>query len=274
MPDIFTPNYNFTKPEVNASRDTWGAKINDNWGSLDTALKAIADNVETRIVGDLGAKRLGFVDGDKTKPYVIFRAADNTTAAVELATKAYAVSVGVPQGAILMWSGSIASIPTGFALCNGANGRPDLRSRFIMGAGETPHVAPGNTGGSSQHDHAGTTGQTAITVAQMPYHNHGVNDGGHAHNGYTSDNGEHSHYSDLPVAAGAGGGSALATGGQQSTNRYQTTSSGSHSHTIQTDNRNANISVGYSGSNQGHAHFIGAINHLPPYYTLCFIIKL
>jgi hypothetical protein len=46
-----------------------------------------------------------------------------------------------------MWSGSIASIPAGWALCNGSNGTPDLRDRFVVGAGNT--LAVGATGGST-----------------------------------------------------------------------------------------------------------------------------
>ena len=43
----------------------------------------------------------------------------------------------VPQGAIVMWSGAITSIPTGWSLCDGTNGTPDLTDRFIVGAGNT-----------------------------------------------------------------------------------------------------------------------------------------
>jgi hypothetical protein len=42
----------------------------------------------------------------------------------------------VPSGGIIMWSGSIASIPSGWYLCNGSNSTPDLRDRFIVGAKE------------------------------------------------------------------------------------------------------------------------------------------
>lgn len=52
---------------------------------------------------------------------------------------------GVPTGGIIAWSGSIGSIPSGYVLCNGSNGTPDLRDRFIVGAGTTYSV--GNTGG-------------------------------------------------------------------------------------------------------------------------------
>lgn len=41
---------------------------------------------------------------------------------------------GVPSGVILLWSGTIATIPQGWALCDGTNGTPDLRDRFVVGA--------------------------------------------------------------------------------------------------------------------------------------------
>ena len=52
----------------------------------------------------------------------------------------------IPVGGIIMWSGAIVSIPTGWALCNGSNGTPDLRDRFVVGAGNA--YSPGNSGGS------------------------------------------------------------------------------------------------------------------------------
>ena len=58
-----------------------------------------------------------------------------------------AVSTGttVPAGAIIMWSGSIGSIPAGYVICNGSNGTPDLRDSFIVGSGNNYGV--GSTGG-------------------------------------------------------------------------------------------------------------------------------
>lgn len=68
-----------------------------------------------------------------------------------------------PIGTIVMWSGSTSQIPTDWALCNGQNGTPDLRGRFILGAGGS--YATGATGGSSTH---------TITVNEMPAHSHTV----------------------------------------------------------------------------------------------------
>jgi hypothetical protein len=70
-------------------------------------------------------------------------------------------------GMIMMWSGSIATIPSGWALCNGSNGTPDLRNKFIVGAGSTYN--PADTGGSSD----------AIVVSHT--HTATVTDPGHYH---------------------------------------------------------------------------------------------
>ncbi len=65
----------------------------------------------------------------------------------------------VPSGVIALWSGSIASIPSGWVLCNGSNGSPDLRDKFIVGAGSTYAVAA--TGGATTHDHDAVTADPA-----------------------------------------------------------------------------------------------------------------
>jgi hypothetical protein len=80
------------------------------------------------------------------------------------------VSATVPSGLIAIWSGSLGSIPSGWVLCNGANGTPDLRNSFILGAGST--YAVGATGGSAD----------AIVVSHT--HTATVTDPGHFHNAF------------------------------------------------------------------------------------------
>ena len=69
--------------------------------------------------------------------------------------------VSIPAGVIVMWSGSIASIPSGWVICNGSNGTPDLRDRFIVGAGNNYSV--GDTGGADS---------VTLTTDQIPSHSH------------------------------------------------------------------------------------------------------
>jgi len=92
----------------------------------------------------------------------------------------------IPVGGIIMWSGSIASIPGGWALCDGTSGTPDLRNRFIAGAGDTYSVD--GTGGSADatlvsHDHTlsgGGASGTFLTSASVSTSTEGVNSGGAA----------------------------------------------------------------------------------------------
>ena len=83
------------------------------------------------------------------------------------------VSNTVPSGLIAIWSGSLGSIPSGWVLCNGQNGTPDLRNSFILGAGST--YAVGTTGGSAD----------AIVVSHT--HTATVTDPGHTHGKYVGD---------------------------------------------------------------------------------------
>jgi microcystin-dependent protein len=115
----------------------------------------------------------------------------NTT---QLATTAFttaAVAAGIPVGLISMWSGSIASIPAGWALCNGASGTPDLRDRFIVGAGSA--YVPGATGGADtvtlnttqipSHTHTGTTNATDLSHTHTGSGTTSANNVGHTHTG-------------------------------------------------------------------------------------------
>ncbi len=58
----------------------------------------------------------------------------------------------IPQGGIIMWSGPIALIPLGWALCDGTNGTPDLTDRFILSV--SANEDPGETGGAMNHSHS------------------------------------------------------------------------------------------------------------------------
>jgi microcystin-dependent protein len=140
---------------------------------------------------------------------------------------------GVPSGTIVMWSGSIASIPSGWVLCNGSNGTPDLRDRFIVGAGSSYSVA--DTGGEASH---------TLTISEMPSHNHG---------GSTSSSGNHRH--SMPNSTHSGDGLAHGSIHHNNAGVVYTDYAGSHSHTI-------------SSQGGGNAH-----ENRPPYYALAFIMK-
>lgn len=89
--------------------------------------------------------------------------AANGTSNTQLATTAFVLNNGLPSGCIVLWSGSSGSIPSGWYLCDGGNSTPDLRDRFIVGAGNV--YAVGNVGGSTDsivvtHSHTATSNVT------------------------------------------------------------------------------------------------------------------
>jgi hypothetical protein len=139
----------------------------------------------------------------------------------------------IPTGAILLWSGSIGSIPAGYVLCNGNNGTPDLRDRFIVGAGST--YAVNATGGSTD----------AIVVS----HTHTINDSGHTHT--TSTRQQY-------------GGSGDINDPNQWGLDVNNTNFGTR--VAATSSSVTGISVNSTGSSGTNAN-------LPPYYALCYIMK-
>jgi hypothetical protein len=141
----------------------------------------------------------------------------------------------IPAGGIFLWSGSIGSIPAGYALCNGSNGTPDLRDRFVVGAGST--YAVDATGGSAD----------AIVVT----HNHtatsAVTDPGHSH----------SFSSALILGTTTDG----VTG---------TVSGGGNAGALTIVSNTTGITVATTINNSGNS---GTNANLPPYYALCYIMK-
>jgi microcystin-dependent protein len=82
----------------------------------------------------------------------------------------------VPKGLISMWSGAISNIPTGWLLCDGTNGTPNLKGKFIVGydSSSTDYNSVGKTGGAEV---------VTLTGAQsgVAPHSHTINDPGHSH---------------------------------------------------------------------------------------------
>jgi len=148
-----------------------------------------------------------------------------------------AVSASFTAGMIIIWSGSLGSIPAGWVLCDGTNSTPDLRNRFVIAAGDT--YAVGATGGSAN----------AIEVT----HNHTatstVTDPGHKHNAITQ------------VSGGSGA-------GNQYTNSFAGTVDTTSTLMIQTNT--TGITVATTTANAGTS---GTNANLPPYYALAYIMK-
>ena len=176
--------------------------------------------------------------------------------ATELANRGYNISdgnqngivsaldncFGVPVGTIVDWAGSILSIPANWHLCDGSNGTPDLRDKFVVGAGLD--YAVGVTGGEAAH---------ILTNSEAPAlaHTHGINDNGHNHP-----------FTVIAQNSDSNGSGAITGGINNSSN------DGTYSGTTGTDA--TGISVQNSGAiGGGVAH-----NNLPPYYALAKIMRI
>ena len=92
----------------------------------------------------------------------------------------------VPIGGIIMWSGTIeqAEQLTNWKICDGQNGRPDLRDKFVLGVGSSTATSTAQV-----NDGNGSSNTITLTEAQMPSHNHDLNDPNHSHG--VTDNGHY-----------------------------------------------------------------------------------
>ena len=98
---------------------------------------------------------------------------DASIPASKLAADVYQLLL--PRGTIVMWSGSIATIPSSWALCDGSNGTPDLRDRFVVGARQDQDGVP-MTKIKGTLMKTGGLPEVTLTVEQIPPHSHSYNE--------------------------------------------------------------------------------------------------
>lgn len=146
----------------------------------------------------------------------------------------------LPVGVILMWAGAVNEIPPGWKLCDGTEGTPNLKGRFVVGYDGT----------DGDYDTIGTAGgykTVTLTEAQMPEHTHTVEinaDGEHTHNLKVS-----------TLNSGISGGSYLSGGNTTYNASAETEMAGEHTHAA---------TAGNAGGGQAH-------ENRPPYYVIAFI---
>lgn len=262
----YTPNFNLKKPEQDEFYNV--EDFNDNWDKIDTAVAARETPAGAQAKANAAAAA-GEAAAEEVQDALATHLADYTK--------------HVPSGLIAMWSGLITAIPTGWALCDGENGTPNLRNRFIIGAGNNYNI--GDIGGEETH---------TLSTTEMPSHSHTGSSGSsshshtgssgsssHSHTGSTNSTGSHTHqYSDSAIAYVAG--IFVDTGSKGANNStIKTTDSGgthshslsvdsnSHSHTLSIDSNSHTHTLSVNPSGSGDAH-----ENRPPYYALAYIMKL
>ena len=190
---------------------------------------------------------------------------------------AWTTVIGVPSGIIAVWSGAEGAIPSGWYLCNGSNGTPDLRNRFIVGAGSGSSYSIGNTGGSDT---------VTLSTSQIPAHSHttnnhshnaSVSDPGHGHSVSVSDPG-HSHNTSVTGAKlfpGYGGAHVPYGGAGGYPGTHFNMSNANTGISANASNANTSISVSTGNANPSTNNTGGGGSHenRPPYYALCYIMK-
>lgn len=160
-------------------------------------------------------------------------------------------SPAIPSGGIIIWSGSTGSVPATWFLCDGTNGTPDLRDRFIIGAGNT--YAVNATGGTADaivvsHTH------TATSVVTDPGHDHATHGQGTI---FDSGTGASYYLSNSDNSFSGGGGASFG-----------------RSLTVDTDMKTSNTTTGVTvATTNASAGVSGTNANLPPYYALAYIMK-
>jgi len=186
-----------------------------------------------------------------------------------------AVNKAMPTGGIIMWSGTIATIPTGWALCDGTNGTPNLTGKFIV-------HADADSSGTYNVGATGGANDVTLTTSEMPAHNHSgstASAGSHTHSASTNSAGAHTHTTNISFSPDVdyfGNNVSILNNGQNGTNsvggqstNFTSSSSGSHSHTVTVNSDGAHThTVSVSNTGGGGAH-----ENRPPYFALAYIMK-
>jgi len=212
-----------TLPTGDSNKIVKGTEIDNEFNSVSGAISSKADIASPTFTG--------------TPAVPTPTAGSNTT---QIANTSYVrgeLTTLIPSGVILLWSGSVASIPSGWVLCNGSNSTPDLRDRFVVGAGST--YAVGATGGANT---------VTLDATMIPSHTHTITATGSSGNTST----DHTH---SLTASGT-------TSGHSNDHTHTGTTGNNsvgHSHTFSGTTSGQSATHTHSVSDPGHAHGIDTV---------------
>lgn len=256
--------------------NTYSQGIVANGGVAGNLTGNVVGNVVGDVVGNLTGNVVGNLTGNTTGTHT--GSVDVSGGSMTMADEQillqwlspaiidYIIKAGLPVGSVVAYAGEIADIPTNWYICDGTNGTPDLRDRFIYGASAT--YIPDTTGGAATHSHAitvdnggshnhtGTVGGTALTTAQLPTHFH--------YNGVTDQDTNKIFpygYGPSPTTL-----QHVENSGSDGAFVGKTSDVGSgdtHNHSLTIDN----------GGSHNHTASSAAGSSLPPFYAMIFIMK-
>ena len=187
-----------------------------------------------------------YADSAQTASFNNIRVSGNTTVNKDTTLNG---NVEIPKwrGMITMWSGTITDIPKGWALCDGTNGTPDLRGKFILGMGQGKNPSGVNLTERRMNDQGGAETH-ALTKEEMPSHTHQIwfpCEGGNCNSGGPWFKYDSSDYRKLisDQIKYTGGDNTITTAPGFDANKPETWASKPH-------------------------------NNMPPYYVLAYIMKI
>lgn len=189
---------------------------------------------------------------------------------------------GVPAGVIVAYNGDTA--PAGWAICNGQNGTPDLRDRFIVGVSSSK--ARGARAGVESvkltAEQSGVPAHTHVAADVDVPHTHSIRREYWRHAHTILNGGRHVHALDLAQDVSVGGGGKRVTGAGSS-NNANTEWAAEHTHGMTEAWATPNDFAPTEASSARHGHPVNANvkadaaqahDNMPPYYALVYIIKL
>jgi microcystin-dependent protein len=256
--------------------------LNTTVANTDSDLRFDLDNIDS----DLGDRSI-LTTADKTS----IVAAINELRASLLSSIASLAATAVPVGGVIKWSGAINAIPANWALCDGQNGTPDLRGRFIVGAGSSYSV--GATGGAET---------ITLSTAQLPVHSHdagsltAASNGAHTHSVSGSTSGVTLQATvAFPRLRGGSGqliqavssngmGVGISSNISPTVSYDGNSSTGNDGQRVSLDASHGHTFSGTAGSAGAHTHSLtgstasagsgSAHENRPPYYALAFIMRV
>lgn len=174
----------------------------------------------------------------------------------------------MPQGVIAMWSGLLSAIPSGWVLCDGQNGTPDLRSKFIKGS--APAAESGATGGALTHAHAdhAALAHAGAAVADHAAHTHTYTQVPNHVHVERLQGGTTGTTTGIHLMGSAATGGSLRSAGQSTLDPTGGVATGT------TAGPSATLAHAVTQPNNHAAQSHDMVNHEPPFYSLAFIMRV